>query len=189
MDFMLIHKAVAFASEAHAGQVRKTSDLPYVTHPVTAALYAQPFVTETDFSPEMKTNIICAVILHDVWEDTEIELTEIEHQFGINITELVRGASEANKQKSWTERKAETINKAGKASLAVKYVICADKLHNLISMEESIQTLGEDIWGSFKQGRDKQKWYYESLYEALVENTDEPPLFLAVKKQIETVFL
>ncbi|UTR13030.1 HD domain-containing protein [Evansella sp. LMS18] len=185
---MVIHKAVAFASEAHAGQVRKTSDLPYVTHPVTAALFAQPFLTEADFPAEMKTNITCAVILHDVWEDTEIELAEIEHQFGKDITELVRGASEADKKKSWTERKTETINKAGKASLSLKYVICADKLHNLISMEESMEIAGESMWESFKKGRDKQKWYYESLYEALVENTDEPPFFLELKKQIETVF-
>ena len=189
MDFMKIHKAVAFAAEAHDGQVRKTSDIPYVTHPFTAALIIQTFLQQIDFTEEQKTNIITAVLLHDVWEDTKTELKEIKDKFGDEVMTLIKGASEADKTKSWTERKTDTINKAYEASLPLKYVICSDKIHNLISIQEGLHLSENEFWESFKKGRKEQNWYYESLYQALTNNLNPiPPVFLELKKQIDVVF-
>ncbi|MCD8509360.1 MAG: HD domain-containing protein [Bacillus sp. (in: Bacteria)] len=111
MDLTLIHKAVVFATEAHEGQTRKTSNVAYISHPFTATLYAQHYLRDSPFSRGEQTTILTAILLHDVWEDTKLTLDDIEEKFGSQITELVKGASEEDKSKTWLERKTATIKK------------------------------------------------------------------------------
>ncbi|MDQ0255182.1 (p)ppGpp synthase/HD superfamily hydrolase [Evansella vedderi] len=189
MNLNLIHEAVVFATEAHEGQTRKTSKVAYISHPLTAALYAQRYLLDTSFTEEEQTNIVAAIILHDVWEDTDVTLDAIEEKFGSAIAKLVKGASEEDKSKTWLERKTATIKKTTGAPLDLKYIICADKVHNLVSMVEAQELIGEEMWKSFKERKETQQWYYTNMYKALLDGVDHVPAFFQeMKRQIELVF-
>ncbi|WP_096188740.1 HD domain-containing protein [Evansella halocellulosilytica] len=189
MNFEKLHHAVIFATHAHRHQNRKTENVPYITHPYTAALFAIPYVEKEAFTEDEKTDIITAIILHDVWEDTDTLLSTIEERFGKLVSQLVKGASESDKTLPWLERKQETIHKLNGATLAQKYVICADKIHNLTSIIQSDEFSTGEIWKYFKSEKDLQRWYYESIYVALIDGTSENHLFFErLKKLIDKAF-
>ncbi|WP_077324294.1 HD domain-containing protein [Virgibacillus siamensis] len=147
-------KAKAFAEKAHEGQKRKSSDIAYITHPIRVAERLE----EAGFSDEL----VCAGYLHDVVEDTPYEMEDIEVEFGPRVAHLVAAHTE-DKSKSWQERKQHTIDTVKYAEKEVKYLIIADKLDNLLSMEQEYQRQGEALWDNFNAGFDKQKWYNESV--------------------------
>ena len=66
----LVSEAIAFAVKAHDGMRRKKSDAPYILHPMEAAVIVG---TMTD-----DQNLIAAAALHDVVEDANISIEEIE---------------------------------------------------------------------------------------------------------------
>jgi len=81
MEEQLIRKAALFAADAHRGQVRKYSGTPYMVHPAAVA-YTVRTVTS---NPHM----IAAAYLHDVVEDTGVELRDIRRHFGERVARLV----------------------------------------------------------------------------------------------------
>lgn len=189
MDIKRMDEAVRFASVAHGNQTRKGDGSPYITHPYTAALYLMSILTQDDrFSDIDKENMVVAVILHDVWEDTSYSLADIENRFGSEVLRLVKGASEHDKSLSWYERKTHTIEYLEKAPMDEKYVSCADKIHNLVSMKRVYAEVGDELWKNFKQGKDAQHWYYLSVAKALVSGLDEVPPFITTYIQLVDEF-
>ena len=83
-DLDPIERAFDLAVEAHAGQRRATGE-PYVTHPVASA----QITAELGIDPIAVT----AALLHDVPEDTEYGLTDIEDRFGPEVARLVDGVT------------------------------------------------------------------------------------------------
>src|SRR5699024_1732494 len=102
---------------------------------------------EAGFSDEL----VAAGFLHDVVEDTPIEMEEIQRTFGEKVARLVAAHTE-DKSKSWKERKQHTIDTVKKADKEVKYLIVADKLDNLLSVEASMDELGDAVWDNFNAG-------------------------------------
>jgi (p)ppGpp synthase/HD superfamily hydrolase len=49
------------------------------------------------------------------------------------------------------------------ASLRIRLVACADKLHNIRSIKNDLERVGEDAWTRFNRGREIQQWYYTGL--------------------------
>lgn len=79
----LIREAFDFAARAHEGTVRKSGE-PYIFHPLAVAQIA---------AGELRlgaTSVICA-LLHDVVEDTDITLDEIERRFGVKVATIISG--------------------------------------------------------------------------------------------------
>src|SRR5690242_18742200 len=72
-DGEAVRRAYEFAAAAHEGQTRD-SGAPYIEHPLQVAL------TLADL--QMDSYTICAALLHDVVEDTTVELAEVENRFG-----------------------------------------------------------------------------------------------------------
>lgn len=93
--------AKAFASKAHQGQARKNSNEPYITHPVRVAERLEKEGCSDD--------LISAGYLHDVVEDTNVSIEDIERQFGKEIADLVASHTE-DKSKSWWDRKKRQWN-------------------------------------------------------------------------------
>lgn len=154
-----LHQAIVFATQAHHGQTRKGSDVPYMIHPFETA----QILTEAGCSDE----VVIAGLLHDTLEDTETSSNEISSAFGLKVLGLVLAASE-DKRKPWEARKQDTIDYlASQADLDEMLLICADKLSNLRSIRIARDTCGEAVWDRFKRGKDKQKWYYEGVLETL----------------------
>lgn len=87
-DKTLVDSALKFAEEAHKGQKRKSGD-PYISHPTEVARIL--------ISLGMDENIVSAGILHDIVEDTDTPLKEIEENFGKDIAGLVGGVTNLGK--------------------------------------------------------------------------------------------
>lgn len=178
----MIEKAKAFAAKAHQGQKRKNASEDYVVHPIRVA----DLLKQAGFREEL----ICAGYLHDVVEDTSYTLKDIEREFGRDIRDLVAAHTE-DKSKSWQERKQHTIDTVREASLELKALIIADKLDNLRSLQQDIETYGNEVWKNFNAGPDAQKWYNQSIAAVMTNglNPEEvPDYFCEYKHFVEQTF-
>jgi hypothetical protein len=155
----LIDEAIEFAALKHNGQYRKGTDIPYISHPYGVGMIL--------FKARCNEEQIIAGILHDTLEDTDTTPSEIEEKFGPNVLKFVRSCSEPNKGASWLERKQHTHEFLKKASLEIREVACADKLHNLRAIKRDLIKYGDVIWNKFNARYTDQKWYYEGIVEAL----------------------
>lgn len=126
----LVRRAYAFAEEAHRGQKRASGE-PYITHPLAAAY--------TIAEMHLETPIIAATLLHDVPEDTERTLEDIEQEFGADIAAMVAGITKLGKIKyRGMERYMENLRKmflAMAADVRVVFIKFADRLHNLQTLD------------------------------------------------------
>ncbi|MCK5211518.1 bifunctional (p)ppGpp synthetase/guanosine-3',5'-bis(diphosphate) 3'-pyrophosphohydrolase [Candidatus Parcubacteria bacterium] len=129
-DLDLLKLAYDFADKAHDKQKRKTGE-PYIQHSLhTAFLLAQ---IKADI------NTVIAGILHDVPEDTEKSLEDIEKNFGAEIAGLVEGITKLSKIKyRGVERYRESLRKmflAMARDLRVILIKFCDRLHNLRTLD------------------------------------------------------
>lgn len=127
LDEALVKKAYLFAFEAHGNQKRHSGD-PYFSHPVCVA----EILTELKLDDES----IATALLHDVVEDTDVSLEEIEKNFGEEIAKLVDGVTKLGKlgTMSHDEKVAENFRKLTMAmseDIRVLLVKLADRLHNM----------------------------------------------------------
>ena len=158
-----IHKAIIFACKKHDKQLRKSTDIPYISHIMEVMYILQKENCDED--------VIIAGILHDTLEDTKTTENEICSIFGEKILSIVKSESE-NKDLSWIERKTITIEHLYSASIDVKLVCCADKLANIRSMYDDLINVGDKLWERFNAPKDKLKWYYEGILKSLSDIQD-----------------
>ena len=78
----MLERAIQFATQAHKGQFRKYTGEPYITHPLAVMEIVKGVPGHT---PEM----LVAAVLHDVVEDTDVSLMEIQEEFGDAVSDLV----------------------------------------------------------------------------------------------------
>jgi len=126
-DLEPLGAAFDLAVEAHEGQRRATGEA-YVTHPVASA----QITAELGIDPIAVT----AALLHDVPEDTEFGLTDIEDRFGAEVARLVDGVTKLSKfsTHSHEQQQAENIRKmllAMAEDIRVVLIKLADRLHNM----------------------------------------------------------
>lgn len=90
-ELKLLKKAIQFAERAHDGQYRQTGE-PYIIHPFAIA--------EILINYKADITTLIAALLHDVVEDTEHSLEEIESHFGTTIRYIVNGLTKRKTTKS-----------------------------------------------------------------------------------------
>ena len=174
----MIDLALEVASKAHHGQVRKGTDVPYVSHPCAVGIIlAQAGCTE---------EVVAAGILHDTVEDTSLTLRDIERGFGTNVARLVAASSEPDKSRSWEDRKRHTLDFLRQAAPDVCMVVCADKLHNVRSILAQRAVIGDEVWDRFRRGKKLQEWYYRSLVASLGRH--RAPLFRELGEAVNRLF-
>ncbi len=130
-DVDLIRRAYDVAAHAHEGQTRRTGD-PYIVHPLAVAQILATF--------GLDTATIVAALLHDVVEDTEITLDDIERDFGEEVALLVDGVTKLDRIKfsSREEQQAATIRKMAVAmarDIRVLLIKLADRTHNMRTID------------------------------------------------------
>ncbi|MBD3311640.1 MAG: RelA/SpoT family protein [Candidatus Magasanikbacteria bacterium] len=129
-DLEIIELAYDFADTAHKGQIRKSGE-PYITHPLAAA----HILANMRIDPV----VIAATLLHDVPEDTETTLQEIEKNFGTEIASMVKGITKLGKLKyRGVERYIENLRKmfvAMAEDVRVMIIKFADRIHNLRTLD------------------------------------------------------
>lgn len=181
-NHVLVDAALRFAARAHADQMRKGTDVPYIVHPVGVML-ALLEAGETD--PEL----LAAALLHDTVEDTGTPLEALRAQFGPRVAAIVQGCSEPDKRDTWEHRKQHTVEFLKTAPRDVQLVSAADKLHNLRSMIADEMVLGEALWARFKRGRAEVAWYYRAVAASLRAGPlDSHPLVQQLEEAVTRFF-
>ncbi|MDQ3929184.1 MAG: HD domain-containing protein [Chloroflexota bacterium] len=175
--------AIEVAAQAHAGQVRKGTSTPYVSHPCAVGMMLARAGCAED--------LVIAGILPDTVEDTDLTLAYIREHFGDHVARIVEGCSEPDKSLPWEERKSHTLQYLRTAPWEVRVVSCADKLHNIQTVSENYQQIGDRVWERFKRGRKEQEWYYRGLVEVLCsqrEGEETIPFCGELREEVERVF-
>jgi len=168
--------AVAWATELHADQTRKGSDIPYVAHLLdVAALVLDDGGTEAE---------AIAGLLHDAIEDAHVKPKKIRKRFGRKVARIVQGCTEtidgelptkkshaARDGSTWHRRKEESLAHLRDAHTPtpVLRVKAADALANARSIVADLRRHGPETWQRFHAGAVDQLWYYRSLTIVLGE--------------------
>ena len=130
-DTKIILRAYQFAKEKHGDQLRKSGE-PYIVHPVQVAYIL------ADLGLDEST--ICAALLHDVVEDTEVTHEDLVHEFSQEIADMVDGVTKLSKlnYESVEEAQVENYRKMFLAmgkDIRVIMIKLADRLHNMRTLK------------------------------------------------------
>src|SRR5215203_1985255 len=131
VDKELVARAFHYAAAAHEGQVRSSGE-PFVHHPwAVAKICAELRLDEQS---------LAAALLHDVVEDTEIDLDELRAEFGSEIAQLVEGVTKLTRTSFQSREQAEAENYrkmivAMAQDVRVILIKLADRLHNMRTIE------------------------------------------------------
>lgn len=123
----VIQQAYLFAQEKHEGQFRKSGE-PYITHPLNVAQILTTIYADYE--------TISAGLLHDVLEDCDCTVAQMEELFGKNITKLVQGVTKLSKIHFSTENEYlidyyKKIIVGMSEDVRVIIIKLADRLHNM----------------------------------------------------------
>jgi (p)ppGpp synthase/HD superfamily hydrolase len=151
--------AFRYAADQHAGQTRKQSAVPYLSHLIAVA----SLVLEADGDEDMAI----AALLHDVVEDCGgmPRLREIRKQFGARVAKIVEGCTDSfgEPKPEWVDRKKDYLREVKHADVETRLVSASDKLHNVRTILADYRQDGEAIWARFSGKKEGTLWYYRAL--------------------------
>jgi (p)ppGpp synthase/HD superfamily hydrolase len=155
-------QALQYAVHIHAGQRRKSTDVPYVAHLLGVASIALEHGANEDEA--------IGALLHDAGEDAggQGRIDDIRIRFGAAVADIVAGCTDtvATPKPPWEARKKAYVAHLPKASASVRLVSAADKLHNARAILRDFRRVGDDVWSRFSGGKDGTLWYYRALVRA-----------------------
>jgi GTP diphosphokinase / guanosine-3',5'-bis(diphosphate) 3'-diphosphatase len=182
-----ITRAFHFAQQAHDSQ-KRTSGEPYVSHPLAVT----QLLAELGLDPIA----LQAGLLHDIPEDTEYSLGDVEERFGPEVAHLVDGVTKLSKfsARSHEEQQAENIRKmflAMAEDVRVVLIKLADRLHNMrtlsalpVEKQQRIARQTSEIYAPLAErlGIWQIKWELEDLaFKAL-----HPDEYRHLARQLES---
>ena len=131
-NLAVVDKAFNLANEAHGDQKRKSGE-PYIIHPIAVAT-----ILYDELGMDMPS--VTAALLHDVVEDTQYELSEIQDIFGEEIALLVDGVTKISRMQmsNREEQQAETLRKmliAMSQDIRVIIIKLSDRVHNMRTLQ------------------------------------------------------
>lgn len=183
----LIEEAIIYATIMHQGKVRKLHNIPYILHPMEVA---QILATITE-----DEEIITAGILHDIVEDTDGSMEEIESRFGKRVAFLVSSESEPkypgeDKSDTWKRRKEDSlVVLKNSTDIGVRMLWLADKLANLRSIARSYSEQGDEMWKKLHQTDPKMhQWYYKNIAETVELSLNKTGAFKELIKHINFIW-
>jgi (p)ppGpp synthase/HD superfamily hydrolase len=158
-------EAVAYAAHTHADQVRKGTEIPYISHPIAvSALVVEHGGNEVQ---------AIAALLHDVLEDCGAHHAPvIAARFGNDVLTIVEGLTDGlpddqGIKPPWRERKESYLAHLMSADLEIVLVSACDKLHNAIAIADDHSLIGDAIFDRFSQPKSGTIWYYNELAKVL----------------------
>ena len=183
----MLEEAIIYATIMHQGKVRKFRGTPFILHPIEVA---QILSTMTD-----DNEVITAGILHDIVEDTDGTLEEIEKRFGKRVAELVDSESEKEypqeeRSATWKRRKEESLLVLRNSQdIGVQMLWLADKLANIRSLSGEYSERGEEIWQVLHQSDPAMhRWYYKSIAESVELQLNKTGAFKELIKHINFIW-
>jgi len=183
----VLEEAIIYATIMHQGKTRKIKGIPFILHPLEVA---QILSTMTD-----DEEVVTAGILHDIVEDTDGTLAEIEKRFGKRVAYLVSSESEneypnEDPNATWQRRKEESLLVLKNSEdLGVKMLWLADKLANIRSLARLYSEIGDEMWKQFHQSDPAmQCWYYRSIAEQVELFLNKTGAFKELIKHINFIW-
>lgn len=157
-------QALQYACIIHAGQRRKGSDVPYISH----LLAVTSLVIEHGGSEDEAI----AGLLHDAGEDAggQKRISDIRIRFGDTVADLVVSCTDTlmERKPEWSGRKEAYVATIPHKSAAELLVTVADKLHNSRAILHDYRQIGDELWGRFTGGKTGTLWYYRALTDAFM---------------------
>ena len=164
-------EALGVAARLHARQLRKGTDIPYLSHLLGTCSIALEYGTDEDEA--------IAALLHDAIEDVQPteEARAAVAEFGERVLHIVEGCtdSDSHPKPPWQARKQAYVAHVREADASVLLVSAADKLHNARSVVADLRRYGPSTWERFNGGRDGSLWYYRALVDAFCANPVHRP--------------
>ena len=183
----MLEEAIIYATVLHQGKVRKFNGIPYILHPMEVA---QILSTMTD-----DQEIITAGLLHDIVEDTDGTLAEIEKRFGKRVAAIVSSESEPkypdeDPGATWKRRKEESLLALRNSTdNGVRMLWLADKLANMRSLARIYSERGEVMWQDLHQKNAAMHlWYYKTIAETVELSLNKTGAFKEFIKHINFIW-
>jgi (p)ppGpp synthase/HD superfamily hydrolase len=182
--------AFDFAAREHQHQIRKTTDIPYISHLMSVA--ALVFENGGDEDQAI------AGLLHDVIEDAEPASripkirSEIHNLFGSKVLEIVEACTDGEPDAGglkppWKPRKEAYIKSLENKSNDMLLVSCCDKLHNARAILSDLKTVGNSVFDRFTASKDETLWYYTSLSSLFLRKLKNTKGEIAARELSDTV--
>ena len=126
-EIEIVKKAYNYADNLHSGQMRQSGE-PYIIHPLNVAYILAEMHADSD--------TICAGLLHDTLEDTNITKEDIAHEFNQNVANLVDGVTKISKMNFSTKKDQNMANTRKiitgiTEDVRIIIIKLADRLHNM----------------------------------------------------------
>lgn len=173
----LVRAALAKAREAHAGQIRNGSGgMPYVEHPITVAAR----LDEQGYRDE----VLAAALLHDVIEDSDTTLEELDLLFGAEVAGLVGALTDDESIDAYRERKVEHRERVAAADGEAMAIYGADKLTNSSTLRACYEKEGELVRDEFKVPLELKLEVWEDDLGLLREKAPELPFLAELEAEI-----
>ena len=183
----LITKAFNFARQAHKG-VRRLSGEPYIMHPIAVAQIACSEIG-------LGSTSICSALLHDVVEDTDYTVEDIENMFGPKIAQIVDGLTKisggifgekASAQAENFKKLLLTMNE----DIRVILIKIADRLHNMRTLDsqpanKQYKIAGETLYLYAPLAHRLGLYRIKSELENLSFRFEHPDEYAAIERQLE----
>jgi (p)ppGpp synthase/HD superfamily hydrolase len=164
-------KAVDYARVLFAGDVRKGTDIPYLSHLLAVSTIVLEHGGDEDEA--------IAALLHDAGEDKggRARVEAISLEFGRRVARIVEACSDSLEPQGapkapWEERKAAYIDRISTENSDAALVSAADKLHNAAALRADYAVHGDELWGRFNATREQTLRYYARLAEVLPARLD-----------------
>ena len=184
----LITKAFNFARQAHKG-VRRLSGEPYIMHPIAVA---QIVCSEIGLG----STSICSALLHDVVEDTDYTVEDIENMFGAKIAQIVDGLTKISggifgEQASAQAENFKKLLLTMSEDIRVILIKIADRLHNMRTLEsqpanKQYKIAGETLYIYAPLAHRLGLYKIKSELENLSFKFEHPEEYAAIVRQLET---
>ena len=163
--------ALGVAARLHAGQRRKGSDIPYLSHLLGTCAIALDYGAGEDEA--------IAALLHDAIEDVQpvAVARAAVADFGPEVLRIVEGCtdSDTHPKPPWRERKEAYVSHLADCDAPILLVSAADKLHNSRSIVQDLRRFGAATWDRFTGGREGSLWYYRAVVDAFRANAAHAP--------------
>lgn len=176
-------KAITLAAEAHEGQKRKKTNIPYITHPVAVAALVARYGGDEDQQ--------IGALLHDVLEDAGESWTPRIAEFGERVLSIVRACTDGTpdavtgEKAPWRERKESYLAHLAEAPDDALLVSACDKLHNIQAIHLDLTEIGTEVFKRFTASQDETLWYYRSLAEIFAARNIAPAE--AIRREYEKI--
>jgi (p)ppGpp synthase/HD superfamily hydrolase len=156
----LVGEAFELARTAHAGQIRNGSGgRPYIEHPLAVA--------EQLAGQGCSDSVLAAALLHDVVEESEVEVEQIRARFGDEVGDLVAALTDAEEIESYTRRKEAHRAEVEAAGHKALIIYAADKLANIRALRRVYAEQGEAVGAELKAPLDVKVEVWEADVELL----------------------